>query len=44
MKGYTNKYKIRVGDYRIGLSIDKKNQTIICQRMAHRKKIYQIFP
>jgi mRNA interferase RelE/StbE len=44
MKGYRDKYKIRVGDYRIGLTIDKANQTIICQRVAHRRKIYKIFP
>jgi mRNA interferase RelE/StbE len=44
MKGYTDKYKIRVGDYRIGLTLDKNNQTIICQRVAHRRDIYQIFP
>lgn len=44
MKGYKDKYKIRVGDYRIGLSIDKKNQTTICQRVAHRREIYKIFP
>ncbi|MDJ0531094.1 MAG: type II toxin-antitoxin system RelE/ParE family toxin [Xenococcaceae cyanobacterium MO_207.B15] len=44
MKGYKDKYKIRVGDYRIGLTLDKKNQTIICQRVAHRREIYQIFP
>ncbi|MEM8718071.1 MAG: type II toxin-antitoxin system RelE/ParE family toxin [Cyanobacteria bacterium P01_G01_bin.39] len=44
MKGYKDKYKIRVGDYRIGLSIDKKNKTTICQRVAHRREIYQIFP
>ena len=44
MKGYKDKYKIRVGDYRIGLTIDKKNQTTICQRVAHRREIYKIFP
>lgn len=44
MKGYKDKYKIRVGDYRVGLTIDKKNQTMICQRVAHRREIYQIFP
>lgn len=44
MKGYKDKYKIRVGDYRIGLTIDKKNQTTICHRVAHRKEIYKIFP
>ena len=44
MKGYKDKYKIRVGDYRIGLTIDKKNQTTVCQRVAHRREIYKIFP
>ncbi len=44
MKGYKDKYKIRVGDYRIGLTINKKDQTIICQRVAHRREIYQTFP
>ena len=44
MKGYKDKYKIRVGDYRVGLTVDKKNQTMICQRVAHRREIYQIFP
>ena len=43
MKGYPNKYKIRVGDYRIGLSVDKKSKTLICQ-IAHRREIYKIFP
>ena len=44
MKGYKDKYKIRVGDYRIGLTIDKQQKLIICHRIAHRREIYQIFP
>lgn len=44
MKGYTDKYKIRVGDYRIGISIDAADKRIICQRVAHRREIYRIFP
>jgi mRNA interferase RelE/StbE len=44
LKGYTDKYKIRVGDYRIGLTCDKELQTLICERIAHRKDIYRIFP
>ncbi|ELS03944.1 cytotoxic translational repressor of toxin-antitoxin stability system [Xenococcus sp. PCC 7305] len=44
MKGYQDKYKIRVGNYRVGLTIHKQRQTIICQRVAHRREIYQIFP
>ncbi|BAZ29115.1 hypothetical protein NIES4074_15530 [Cylindrospermum sp. NIES-4074] len=44
MKGYADKYKIRVGDYRIGITLDKETQTLICQRIAHRKDIYRVFP
>lgn len=44
MTGYSDKYKIRIGNYRIGITLDKQNQLIICQRIAHRKDIYRIFP
>ncbi len=44
MTGYKDKYKIRLGSYRIGIVIDKDNQIIVCQRIAHRKEIYKIFP
>ncbi len=44
MKGYPNKYKIRVGNYRIGITIDKQSNLITCQRVTHRKDIYRVFP
>ena len=44
MKGYDDKYKIRVGNYVIGITVDKKAKTIICQRIAHRREIYRMFP
>lgn len=44
MIGYPDKYKIRIGKYRIGITIDKNNKLLICQRIAHRKDIYRIFP
>ena len=44
MKGYPDKYKIRLGDYRIGITLDKQTKTLICQRIGHRKDIYKIFP
>ncbi|MDZ8034480.1 type II toxin-antitoxin system RelE/ParE family toxin [Nostoc sp. DedSLP04] len=44
LKGYSDKYKIRVGDYRIGITLDRATKTLICQRVAHRKDIYRIFP
>ncbi len=44
MAGYPDKYKIRIGTYRIGITIDKTNKLLICQRIVHRKDIYRVFP
>jgi mRNA interferase RelE/StbE len=44
MTGYPDKYKIRIGSYRIGITVDKGNNSIYCQRIAHRKDIYRVFP
>jgi mRNA interferase RelE/StbE len=44
MTGYPDKYKIRIGKYRIGITIDKTNKLLICQRIVHRKDIYKVFP
>jgi len=44
MKGYPDQYKIRVGDYRIGITVEKTTQTLICKRVAHRREIYRVFP
>jgi len=43
MTGYPDKYKIRIGDYRIGITIDKETKTLICQRIDRRRDIYRIF-
>jgi mRNA interferase RelE/StbE len=44
MKGYPGKYKIRIGQYRIGLSLNRLERLIVCERIAHRKDIYKLFP
>jgi len=44
MKGYPGKYKIRIGQYRLGITIDKQKKMIVCNRIAHRKDIYRVFP
>ncbi len=44
LKGYSDKYKIRVGNYRIGITLDKDAQILVCERIAHRKEIYRLFP
>ena len=42
MKGETNYYRIRIGDYRIGLRADR--DSVIFIRVLHRKEIYKYFP
>ena len=42
LKGYQIEYRIKVGDYRIGLKIEDKKVTFI--RFLHRKDIYIYFP
>lgn len=42
MKGYNGFYKIRVGDYRIGLYTSSSKLKFI--RVLHRKEIYRFFP
>ncbi len=44
LKGYKDKYKIRIGNFRLGLTIDKNKMTIICEIIADRKNIYKRFP
>jgi mRNA interferase RelE/StbE len=44
MRGYPGKYKIRIGDYRIGVTLNKQKKVIVCNRIAHRKDIYRLFP
>lgn len=44
MTGYPDKYKIRIGKYRLGVTMDKREKVLTCQRIAHRKDIYKIFP
>ncbi|MEX2438119.1 MAG: type II toxin-antitoxin system RelE/ParE family toxin [Candidatus Babeliales bacterium] len=42
LKGEKGAYRLRVGDYRIGLYI--QGNTIEMARVAHRKDIYDVFP
>ena len=44
MTGYANKHKIRVGSYRIGLTIDTGASLVTFERVADRKDIYRVFP
>lgn len=40
--GGDNYYRIRVGDYRIGLALE--DETIVFVRCLHRREIYRYFP
>lgn len=42
LKGYQNYYKIRIGDYRLGIRLEAN----ICyfERVLHRKEVYKKFP
>ena len=42
MSGYRDYFKIRFGDYRVG--IKKENNIIIVETVKHRKEIYKFFP
>jgi len=42
LKGHDSAFKIRIGDYRMGLFIE--NDTIIFSRLLHRREIYKKFP
>jgi mRNA interferase RelE/StbE len=42
LKGYKDFYRLRIGDYRIGLQV--KNNNVIFVRILHRKEIYKYFP
>jgi mRNA interferase RelE/StbE len=43
MEGFKNFYRIRIGDYRIGVEMEKqRNLRFIV--IAHRKEIYRFFP
>ncbi|MBI5324756.1 MAG: type II toxin-antitoxin system RelE/ParE family toxin [Ignavibacteriae bacterium] len=42
LKGYDNFYRLRLGNYRIGIEL--KESKIIFSRFLHRKDIYKYFP
>ncbi|MCK6559598.1 type II toxin-antitoxin system RelE/ParE family toxin [bacterium] len=42
LKGGESYYRIRIGDYRIGLKLE--NERVVFVRFPHRKGIYRYFP
>jgi mRNA interferase RelE/StbE len=44
IQGHPNYYRIRFGDYRIGIYHIETEQEVELVAVAHRSKIYNIFP
>jgi mRNA interferase RelE/StbE len=42
LKGGGNYYRLRIGDYRVGITIE--NQIVTFVRFLNRKEIYRFFP
>jgi mRNA interferase RelE/StbE len=42
MRGYATFYRIRLGDYRIGIEV--LEDEVVFVRMLHRRDIYRYFP
>ncbi|MGB3203452.1 MAG: type II toxin-antitoxin system mRNA interferase toxin, RelE/StbE family [Crinalium sp.] len=42
MRGYAGRYRIRIGDYRIGIEV--KEDVIEVMRVLHRREFYRYFP
>lgn len=42
LKGHNTAYRIRIGEYRLGLYIAKN--IVLFARLVHRKDIYKLFP
>ena len=41
LKGFTDLYRIAVGNYRIAYKVDVSNKTIIISAVGHRKDVYR---
>ncbi len=42
MRGYAGRYRIRIGDYRIGIEVNE--DVIEVMRVLHRREFYHYFP
>jgi mRNA interferase RelE/StbE len=43
IEGYSSFYRIKIGDYRLGMELVSNNEIILI-RFLHRKEIYRYFP
>ena len=43
VKGYSDTFRVRIGEYRVLYSVDGKNRSVRITAVVHRKKAYRIF-
>jgi mRNA interferase RelE/StbE len=41
LAGYANRWRVRIGDYRVIYQIDDQVQEVIVLRIAHRREAYR---
>jgi mRNA interferase RelE/StbE len=44
LKAEGDYYRIRLGDYRIGFTLDEESESIVLVRILHRREMYRYFP
>ena len=44
LKANGDYYRIRIGDYRIGFTLDEELESIVLVRILHRREMYRYFP
>ena len=42
MRGYPHRYRIRIGDYRVGIEVSGEQVEVM--RVLHRREFYRYFP
>ena len=42
MRGYPNRYRVRIGNYRVGIEVHGNNVEVM--RVLHRREFYRYFP
>ncbi len=42
LQGYPNRYRIRIGDYRVGIEVHRDKVEMM--RVLHRREFYRYFP
>ena len=43
IQGYASFYRIKIGDYRLGLEVVSSDEVVL-MRLLHRREIYRYFP